>query len=276
MITIVIPIYNRASVLGRTLESIAASTYRPISLILVDNGSMDGSMDVAQDFQRKYMSDDFNIYFTEEKQKGASFARNKGLSRVKSKFVYFFDDDDLFDKDFLTVFEGLLSELINDHTTPDMVCLTTNMQVGNRKPCVRDYHFHGTDPVCNQIIAGPLNTASMIFRTEFLRDIGGWNENVTTWDDWELGVRALLHKPLLYWYKDRAFHMTFVHDDSQTGPSIKSRRPAIMKAIEEVEKQLTDPLQKKALKLRKFNVSFHIPGLWRIAKYFKKKEKKER
>lgn len=77
MITVVIPIYNRAKVLGRTLESIAASTYRPISLILVDNGSTDGSMDVAQDFQRKYMSDDFNIYFTEEKQKGASFAEQR-------------------------------------------------------------------------------------------------------------------------------------------------------------------------------------------------------
>lgn len=270
MITVVIPIYNRASVLGRTLESIAASTYRPINLILVDNGSTDGSMDVAQDFQRKYMSDDFNIYFTEEKQKGASFARNKGLSRVKSKYVYFFDDDDLFDKDFLQVFEELLTKFINNHNTPDMICLTSNMQVGNKKPFVRDYHIQGIDPVCNQIIAGPLNTVSMIFRTEFLRNIGGWNENVTTWDDWELGVRALLHNPLLYWHKDKAFHMTFVHDDSQTGPSIKSRKTAIMNAINEVGKQISLPSHRRALMIRRLNVNCHIPGLWRVARLFRK------
>ena len=269
MITIVIPIYNRASVLKRTLDSIAASDYRPINLILVDNGSTDGSLEVAQQFQREYLSNDFNIYFTEESRKGASYARNKGLSRVKTKYVYFFDDDDLFDKEFLSTFENLLANHINAHTAPDLICLTTNMQVGDKKPFIRDYHFKGTDPVCNQIIAGPLNTVSMIFRCDFLRMIGGWNEAVTTWDDWELGVRALLHKPVLYWYYAKAFHHTFVHHDSQTGPSIRSRKDAIMNAIAEVEKTLTDKRHQKALKIRKFDVSFHIPRLWRIAKYFK-------
>lgn len=269
MITIVIPIYNRAAVLKKTLDSIAESSYRPINLILVDNGSTDGSMEVAQTFQRENLSNDFSIYFTEEERKGASYARNKGLSRVKTKYVYFFDDDDLFDKDFLKVFEDKLVNVINNLSTPDIVCLTTNMQVENKRPFVRDYHFRGTDPVCNQIIAGPLNTASMIFRTDFLRNIGGWNENVTTWDDWELGVRALLHGPKIMWVKDRAYHQTFVHSDSQTGPSIRSRREAIMKAINEVEKQLTEKRHKKALRIRKFDVRFHIPRLWKVAKYFK-------
>lgn len=267
MITIVIPIYNRAGLLPRTLRSIAASTYRPISLILVDNGSTDESMDVARKFQMENMSNDFDIYLTDEPEKGANNARNKGLSRVKSKYVYFFDNDDIFDPDFLKTFETLLPELISSQQVPDMICLTTNMQTHlGEESFVRDYHFRGTDAVCNQIIAGPLNTQGVIWRTDFLRDIGGWDETLEVWQDWELGVRALLRQPRLMWYYTKAFHTIFVHKGSITTDTTKKER---LYTVSIVESQLSDPKHIKALKLRKLNLRFHIPGLWRLAKYFK-------
>lgn len=267
MITIVIPIYNRASLLKRTLNSIATSTYRPISLILVDNGSTDESMEIAREFQMSHISNDFDIYLTDEPEKGANSARNKGLSRVKSRYVYFFDNDDLFDADFLMTFEKLLAELIGSQQVPDMVCLTTNMQkhLGEYSE-VRDYHFRGTDAVCNQILAGPLNTQSVIWRTDFLRDIGGWDATLDVWQDWELGVRALLHEPKLIWYKERAFHTIFVHPGSITADTSKNDRKYTMDIV---ASQLTDPRHLKALRLRRLNLRFHIPGLWKMAKYFR-------
>ena len=48
MITIVIPIHNREKYIKRTLDSIAASDFRPVKLILVNNGSTDRSMDICQ------------------------------------------------------------------------------------------------------------------------------------------------------------------------------------------------------------------------------------
>ena len=279
MITIVIPIHNREKFLRRTLDSIAASTFRPINLILVDNGSSDGSMAIAEQFQRQQMADNFSIYITEELQQGASFARNKGLSRVKTKYVYFFDDDDLFDKDFLSTFEPLLAQFstpgsqlsaLSSQQVPDMICLTTTMQTSpDFAPVVRDYHFTGSDPVCNQILSGPLSTPSVIWRTEWLREIGGWNKKVKVWQDWELGVRALLHGPKLMWYKDHAFHTVFVHANSITGSSTKDDR---LNTIETVRALLTDRRHIKALWLRRLNLNHHIPGLWRIAKLFRNKE----
>ena len=267
MITIVIPIYNREKYLLRTLESIAQSTFRPINLIMVDNGSTDGSMEIAQRFQREHMSDDFSIYFTEESQRGANFARNKGLSRVRSKYVYFFDNDDMFDKDFLWTFEHLLTNTITQQKVPDMVCLLTNMHIcSQNKTVVRDYHFRNTDPVCNQIIAGTLCTPAMIFRTEWLRNIGGWNERLQVWQDWELGVRALLNRPRLMWYRERAFHTTFVHKNSITGRTNKAQRQA---SIDAVRQQLTNSRQRWALRIRELNNKIHIPLIWKLAKFFK-------
>lgn len=266
MITIVIPILNRKEVLERTLESIANSDYRPVNLIMVDNGSTDGSMEIAQTFQRKYLSNDFDIYITEEEKHGASYARNKGLSRVKTKYVYFFDDDDLFSADFLSTFEKLLSEFAKETNMPDMVCLTTYMQVGNNKPFIRDYHFKGTNPVCNQIIAGALSTQSVIYRTDFLRSIGGWDENLFVWQDWALGVKALLHKPLVYWFTEKSFHTIFVHKNSITLNTNKVHR---QHTIDFVRNQLTESKHLSALKIRQLDLKCHIPKLWMLAKLFK-------
>ena len=54
VITIVIPIYNRKELLNRTLNSILESTFRPMKMILVDNGSTDGSMELCNEFKKKF------------------------------------------------------------------------------------------------------------------------------------------------------------------------------------------------------------------------------
>ena len=50
LISVVVPVYNRASILNETLQSVRAQTYRPIELIIVDNGSTDASLFVSRDF----------------------------------------------------------------------------------------------------------------------------------------------------------------------------------------------------------------------------------
>lgn len=269
MISIVIPLHNRAGLLKRTLESIANSTFRPVNLILVNNCCTDASMDIVQDFINERHDDNLHITIIEENRKGANFARNKGLSIVQSEYVYFFDNDDIFDKDFLSTFEKMIAAKACKNQHPDMICLLTNQTIAStRTTKVRNYHFESADNVCNQIIACPLSTPSMIFRTEFLRKIGGWNEEIKVWQDWELGVRALLHHPDLVWYKHRSFHNIIVHDDSITGNTSKEDR---LNTIEIVRRQLRDPRYLRALKIKKFDLMFHIPKLWMIAFLFKKK-----
>lgn len=205
-ITIVIPIYNRKDYIRRTLESIGEK----YPLILVDNGSTDGSFEFCSEIvaQRKH-----TILVTEPKQ-GAAAARNKGLALCQTQWVYFFDSDD--------IFTGIP---ISWNVDADMVFFPTCMDV-NGQLRTRDYQVPVAPHV--HILNSMLNTPSMIFRTEFLRDMGGWNEDCLIWNDWELGLRALLHHPKVDYVTKQPYHIINLHSDSITGDSLSSRTDRII------------------------------------------------
>lgn len=202
-ITIIIPVYNRKELVGATLATIP-ETY---SIIIVDNGSTDGSYEFCR--QWKLNSRRRNVIVEREFKRGAAAARNKGLSLCKTKWVYFFDSDDKF--------TGLPESWDEDS---DMVCIPT-LQERNGKAEVRDYVPKAHPYI--QILNSMLNTISVIYNTDWLRSLGGWNENCLVWDDLELGTRALLNSPKLEWKTDRAYHRVLIHDESITGNSFSQR-----------------------------------------------------
>ena len=55
LVSVIVPIYNAASFIKETLDSIIASTYRPIEIVMVDDGSQDNSLSIAQDYCANYL-----------------------------------------------------------------------------------------------------------------------------------------------------------------------------------------------------------------------------
>ena len=100
-ITIIVPVYNRAHLVGATLDSIAAQTLRPIHLVLVDNNSQDNTLKVLLDFKKRHQSDDFKVTVLQETRRGAAAARNCGLQEATTEWVMFFDSDDIMAPDLL-------------------------------------------------------------------------------------------------------------------------------------------------------------------------------
>ena len=240
LLSIVIPYLNRASFLPETLRSVdAAVTNDDVVLILVDNGSTDGSDEVCASFAAQNSNPHLSILLTDEQRRGAAFARNKGLSLCQTPFVYFFDSDDLFDQNFVRTVSPLLHAV-----DADLLALTSRMEVNGRS---RIRTFRPVADPAAQIVISHLNTVSMLFRTAFLRSIGGWNERLTTWDDWELGVRALLAAKQVQWFTQRPFHLARVHADSQTGPGFSSRFDAERTALRTVTRLVSScPQQTRA------------------------------
>ena len=209
-ITIVIPVYNRRSYIRKTIESIPPA----YPVILVDNGSTDGSYELCQNLAKTRQGDTFVVT---EDTAGAAAARNKGLSLCQSKWIYFFDSDD--------VFTGLPASW---DESCDLVCFPTRMLLDGK------LHTRAYSPVTSphtHILNSMLNTQGMIFSTSFLRDIGGWNEQCLAWDDWELGLRSLLLRPRLLWITQQAFHIILIHPDSITGSTLSSRADHILTAL---------------------------------------------
>ena len=81
LVSIIIPVYNRAHIVGPTLDSVVVQTHRPLQLVLVDNLSSDNTLEVLRSFKASHEQADFQIDVVQEPHHTASAARNRGKRR---------------------------------------------------------------------------------------------------------------------------------------------------------------------------------------------------
>lgn len=95
-VSIIVPVYNTEQYLSRCIDSILAQTFTDFELILIDDGSTDGSGEICDDYAQK----DSRIIVIHQENSGVSSARNLGLTIASSKLISFIDADDSIDKVF--------------------------------------------------------------------------------------------------------------------------------------------------------------------------------
>ena len=86
-VTVIVPAYNRERYLGAALESILGQDYRPLEVILVDDGSTDGTARVARSYP--------GVRYLYQPNQGAAAARNAGVAASRGEFLSFLDSDDV-------------------------------------------------------------------------------------------------------------------------------------------------------------------------------------
>ena len=104
LISVIVPVYNTGAYLVPCMESLLDQTHQNIEIILVDDGSTDGSGAVCDEFARR----DKRIRVIHQKNGGVSAARNAGLETAEGECVFFLDSDDILPADSL---ERLLTEM---------------------------------------------------------------------------------------------------------------------------------------------------------------------
>jgi len=110
IISVVIPVYNCEMFLAQSIDSILAQTYNPIEIIVIDDGSTDGSGAVAKSFE------DFQVKYFYQPNSGIGAARNMGIKISKGKFLAFLDADDLWMPDKLSFqVEPFLRDMVFGH-----------------------------------------------------------------------------------------------------------------------------------------------------------------
>ncbi len=87
LVSVIIPVYNGASYLAAAIESVFAQTYTPIEIIVVDDGSTDGSAIIAGAFPK--------VHLLTQPNRGVADARNAGLAAAQGELIAFLDHDDL-------------------------------------------------------------------------------------------------------------------------------------------------------------------------------------
>ena len=101
LITVIIPVYNAAGYLQRSLDSVSLQTYRELEIITVDDGSKDESLSILE----SYAAQDHRFRVIHKENGGSSSARNAGLKVASGDYVGFMDADDYIESD---MYENLL------------------------------------------------------------------------------------------------------------------------------------------------------------------------
>lgn len=91
IVSVIIPTYNRAHLIGRAIESVLNQTYQHVEIIIVDDGSADNTKEIVKEFRRQ---NDRIRYIKHEKNKGGAAARNTGIKNSAGYFLSFLDSDD--------------------------------------------------------------------------------------------------------------------------------------------------------------------------------------
>ena len=185
------PSFNKAKYISESINSVINQTYTNWELIIVDDCSNDDSQEIINLFASKF--DNIKTYFNLE-NKGANYCRNLGIERAKGSYIIFLDADDLLAKDCL---ENRILKIQN--TNFDFCVFTMQVffkKVGdsnstwkpNSKKPLNDFLFHKL----------PWQTMQPIWKTDFIRSIGGFNQDFGRMQDVELHTRALLTDHVLF------------------------------------------------------------------------------
>ena len=184
LISIIIPVYNVKDFLDKCVESVCSQTYANLEIILVDDGSTDGSGELCD----KWAAFDDRIIVIHKENGGVSDARNAGLDIAKGEYIGFVDSDDFIEPG---MYEHLFKTL--NHAGNDLVMCAYRTVDENGEPCRQIY-----DDIADCVIS----------TSEYITMI---NQNPRYHSSLMVVSNKLYRRHLL---QDKRFRVGIVHEDA--------------------------------------------------------------
>lgn len=170
-ISVVIPTYNRSSLLKPCLDSLASQTYPKshYEVIVVDDGSTDGTEDFMREYAKRL---EINITYYRQENSGPAKARNNGIRLARGEFVAFTDDDCEADRNWLM-------EIMKEFTSDDIAGVGGMVDSKNNDMLSQyiDY-YRLLQPPTEDGCVKYLVTANACYRRKVLLDVNGFSEEI--------------------------------------------------------------------------------------------------
>jgi len=183
--SVIIPSYNRASILPRAIESVINQSFVDWELIIVDDGSTDTTYETI-----KHHTVDKRIKYYKQENKGVCAARNYGISSAQGKYICFLDSDDLVSENWLQDFYQFT---VNELYQVVFCNFTVVFLDGSQKIKKSNYPYDPLKYDVNGIYLAGIFT----IRKVFLQTLGGFDENLKFGEFTELSFRVRQHKPVV-------------------------------------------------------------------------------
>lgn len=189
LISVIVPTYNRAELLKETIDSVFSQTWRPIELIIVDDGSTDNTEDTCNVLKRVYSKNNFKILYHKQKNAGVSVARNTGTNLAAGEFIQYLDSDDLLHpKKLETQAASLLANLECDVCVSGVIMSDSPEKVVWEKHIIepkrinyKEYNFRTPAP-----------TSTPLYRHTLIKKNPPWEINLNIGEDKIFILRAFI------------------------------------------------------------------------------------
>lgn len=186
MISVVIPLYNKETQIAHTLQSVFNQIYQDFEIVIVDDGSIDGSVAEVEKYS------DSRIRLIHQKNAGVAAARNRGIEEAKGDLIAFLDADDEWKPEYLATQNYLFQKY------PDCNAYACNYEFrdmeGKVTPTIiRKLSFSGEDGILSNYFEvascshPPICSISIMVKKSAIQEIGGFplgiksGEDLLTW-----------------------------------------------------------------------------------------------
>ena len=187
-ISVVIPTYNRRKTIGRSIDSVLNQTLFPSEIIVVDDGSTDGTCD--------YIQSNFpSIKLLHQPNKGVSAARNKGIRYADTNWIALLDSDDEWFP------QKLEKQVMTLSQSPDIkFCHTEEIWIRNgvRVNQMKKHQKYGGHIFYKCLDMCRISPSSVLFHQSILDDVGYFDEDLKVCEDYDLWLRITAKFPVLY------------------------------------------------------------------------------
>jgi glycosyltransferase involved in cell wall biosynthesis len=183
LVSVIIPVYNSASTVVRSITSVLEQTFTHREIIVVDDGSTDNLLEVLSPY---------DVRIVRQSNSGASAARNHGCSIAKGEFLAFLDADDFWHPD------KLRQQIYAMKKGPTArYCVTESCRVFSSNPNIKDFWPENKGYLQAEVINFPrvfespyFGTPGVVMPKSIFESCGGFNENLITAEDVDLWLRA--------------------------------------------------------------------------------------
>lgn len=254
LVSIIIPVYNRAQVLRDTLDSVLDQEYQNWECIIIDDGSKDGSPELITNYSER--DSRFKFYSRpKSKRKGASSCRNYGFQLSKGELIQYLDSDDL-------MHPRKLRAQVDQYNIQRGLSLFTCSWGGftsiNDLSSRFKYKYHAYQAFKKSICL--LNTFGLyneffplhVYLTprKLIEKAGEWNENLTNNDDAEFFTRVILASENIQFVPEAIVYYRYHSKNNLSEINSDQKLTSLIKSIELIREEI--------LKENKFNSKFYF------------------